>query len=141
MKQEPVIVETIINAPIDKVWKALTDKAQITQWYFDIPDFKPELGFEFEFSGKGKEGEDYLHKCKITEVIPSKKLTHSWRYEGYEGDSLVMFELTAEGDKTNIMLTHKGLETFPPVSAFAKENFREGWNYIIGTALKTFVER
>ncbi|KAA5535076.1 SRPBCC domain-containing protein [Taibaiella lutea] len=140
MEQQPIIIERTYNAPVEKVWKALTDKAQMKEWYFDIPDFKPEVGFEFEFIGKGKKGEEYLHKCKITELVPQKKLTHSWRYDGYEGNSFVTFELSAEGDKTHIKLTHTGLETFPPIEAFAKSNFVEGWTYIIGKGLKEFVE-
>jgi hypothetical protein len=49
--------------------------------------------------------------------------------------------LIPEGDKTRIKVTHEGLETFPPSPDFAKENFREGWNAIIATNLKKFVEK
>lgn len=141
MDQQPIVIERTYNAPVEKVWKALTDKEQMKEWYFDIADFKPEVGFEFEFIGKGKKGESYLHKCKITEIIPEKKLTHSWRYDGYEGNSFVTFELIAEGAKTHIKLTHEGLETFPAIEAFAKSNFVEGWTYIIGKGLKAFIEQ
>jgi uncharacterized protein YndB with AHSA1/START domain len=140
MQEAPIIIERTYNAPIDKVWKALTDKDQICQWYFNIPDFKAEPGFEFEFIGKGKDGTGYLHKCKITIVIPPFKLAHSWRYDGYEGNSLVSFELKADGDKTHLTLTHSGFESFPAIAAFAKESFVEGWTYITGTSLKKFVE-
>ncbi len=84
----------------------------------------------------------YLHLCKITEVIPRKKLQYSWRYDGYEGNSFVTFELFAEGNKTRLKLTHEGLETFPISNPdFAKENFVEGWTYLIGTSLKEFAEK
>lgn len=141
MEQQPIIIERTYNAPIEKVWKALTDKDQMKEWYFDIPDFKPEVGQEFEFTAKGKDGQDFVHKCKVTEVVPPTKLTHSWRYEGYEGDSSVTFELSAQGDKTHVTLTHKGLESFPPIEAFEKSNFVEGWTYIIGKGLKEFTEK
>jgi uncharacterized protein YndB with AHSA1/START domain len=140
MKNEPFIIERTFNAPVDKVWKAITDKEQMKQWYFDLAEFKPEVGFEFQFTG-GTEENKYLHLCKITEVVPNKKLTHSWRYDGYEGNSFVTFELFAEGDKTRLKLTHAGLETFPANKDFAKENFAAGWTHIIGTSLKEFVER
>jgi uncharacterized protein YndB with AHSA1/START domain len=32
------------------VWKAITNAADMKQWYFDIPGFKPEVGFEFSFN-------------------------------------------------------------------------------------------
>ena len=142
MSNTPFVIERTLNAPVSKVWKAITDKDEMKQWYFDLAEFKPEVGFEFRFNGQGKKGENYLHICKITEAVPEKKLTHNWSYDGYEGNSFVTFELTREGNKTKVKLTHAGLETFPiDHPDFAKENFAEGWTQIIGTSLKEFVEK
>lgn len=140
MTNAPFVIERTYHAPVGKVWKAITDKYEMKQWYFDLAEFKPEVGFEFRFEG-GKDDKQYLHICKITEVIIEKKLAYSWRYDGYEGNSVVTFELFAEGDQTRLKLTHEGLETFPQHNpAFAKENFVEGWTSILGSSLKGFVE-
>lgn len=140
MQPQPFVIERIFKAPVSQVWKAITDKDEMKQWYFDLETFKPEVGFEFQFSA-GSEEKKYLHICKITEVIPQKKLTYSWRYEGYEGLSFVCFELFPEGDNsTRLKLTHSGLETFPQIPGFMKENFAAGWTEIIGTSLKKYVE-
>ena len=138
-----IVIERVYNATIEKVWKAITDRAEMKKWYFDLAEFKAEPGFEFKFIGEGKQGEKFLHLCKVIEVIPKKKLTYSWRYDGYEGNSFVTFELFEEGNKTRVRLTHKGLETFPVTANndFAKENFMEGWTYIIGTGLKDYIEK
>jgi uncharacterized protein YndB with AHSA1/START domain len=141
MKNEPFVIERTYNAPVHKVWRAITDKDQMKQWYFDLAEFKPEVGFEFQFEG-GSKDKTYLHLCRVTEVIADKKLTYSWRYDGYEGNSFVTFELFDEGDKTRLKLTHEGLETFPTGNKdFAKESFAAGWTQIIGTSLKEFVEK
>ncbi len=140
MKAEQVIVEKTYNAPINTVWDALTNKDKMKQWYFDLEEFKPEVGFEFRFYG-GTDEKQYLHICKITEVIHQKKLTHSWQYDGYPGDSFVTFELFNEGDKTRLKLTHTGLETFPSEPDFARSNFNMGWNHIIGKALPEYLEK
>jgi uncharacterized protein YndB with AHSA1/START domain len=140
MKTEPVVVERTLNAPVQKVWEAITDNAKMKQWYFDLEAFKPEVGFEFRFYG-GTEENKYLHICKITEVVPLKKLTHSWRYDGYPGDSFVTYELFREGDKTRLRLTHTGLETFPSEPDFARTNFEMGWNHIIGKSLPEYLEK
>jgi uncharacterized protein YndB with AHSA1/START domain len=137
---EPFVIERTLNAPADKVWKAITDKHEMKQWYFDLKEFKPEVGFEFSFSGGEKDGVQYLHLCKVTEVIKEKKLTYSWRYDGYGGNSFVTFELFAEGDKTRLKLTHEGLETFPAIAAFARKNFENGWTSIIGSSLPKYLE-
>ena len=135
---QALVIERTFNAPVARVWKALTDVEQMRQWYFELKEFKPEVGFEFEFSVEHK-GMNYHHLCKITEVIPQKKLVHTWRYKGHEGNSLVTFELFAEGNKTRLKLTHDGLDSFPKTSAFARENFKQGWTAITAE-LQEFLE-
>lgn len=141
MKDTPFIIERTYNAPLALVWKAITNRDDMKKWYFDLAEFKPEVGFEFQFTG-GKDDRQYLHLCKVTEVVPRKKISYTWRYGGYEGISEVTFELFEEGNKTRLKLTHNGLETFPKDNAdFDKKNFAEGWTYITGTSLKDFLEK
>ncbi|HEU5290052.1 MAG TPA: SRPBCC domain-containing protein [Cyclobacteriaceae bacterium] len=142
MKNSSFIIERVMNAPVASVWKAITDKDAMKQWYFDLAEFKPVVGFEFSFPGQGHKGEKYIHHCKITEVVKERKLAYSWRYEGFDGISFVHFELFAEGNSTRVKLTHEGLETFPQNNPdFAKESFAAGWTEVIGTLLKKFVEQ
>lgn len=137
----PIVIEKRYKAPVEKVWQALTNKDKMKKWYFDLSDFKPEVGFEFQFPGQGHKGQQYMHLCKITEVIPNKKLAYSWTYQGYAGYSEVSFELWPEADGTKLILTHKGLHTFPQNNAdFARESFNQGWTELIGNLLKKFVE-
>jgi len=42
-----VIKEVILNASVPKVWKAITDRDDMKQWYFDIEEFRPEPGSSF----------------------------------------------------------------------------------------------
>lgn len=140
IKNEPFVIERIFNAPIEKVWNAITDKNEMKQWYFDLKEFKAEVGFEFRFYA-GDDKKQWLHICEITEVFPGKKLSYSWRYDGYAGISYVTFELFEEGEKTRLKLTHSGLESFPiDEPGLKKQNFVEGWTQIIGKNLKSFVE-
>lgn len=142
MKNKAFEMERTLNAPVSKVWKAITDKEQMKQWYFNIANFKPIPGFEFQFSGQGKEGADYLHLCKISDIVAEKKFTYSWRYDGLEGNSLVTFELFEEGDKTRLKLSHEGIENFSLNGPdFAKENFMQGWTELIGNLLPKFLEK
>ena len=140
VETDALVVEQIFNAPIEKVWLAISDKEQMKQWYFDLKEFKAEVGFEFQFKG-GPDDRTYLHLCKIIEAVPLKKLKYSWRYDGYEGISFVTMELSGQGDKTKLKLTHEGLDSFPISNPdFARKNFAEGWNYIINTSLKKYLE-
>jgi uncharacterized protein YndB with AHSA1/START domain len=139
---EPLIMERTYNAPIQTVWKAITSNAEMAKWYFKLADFKPEVGFEFEFYG-GKDGASYRHLCKVTEVVTGAKITYSWRYDGHPGISYLTWELFAEGNKTRLKLTHSGLESFPYQSNehFDRKNFVEGWTFILGASLQQFLEQ
>lgn len=141
MKHEPFIIERIYDASVEKVWKAITDKDQMKEWYFNIETFKPEVGFEFQFEAGSKE-KKYLHLCRITDVEANKKLRYSWRYDGVPGNSFVTFELFPDGKGTRLKLTHEGLETFLTDNPdFERESFAKGWNHIIGKSLKEYVEK
>jgi uncharacterized protein YndB with AHSA1/START domain len=142
MENQPIVIEKLYNAPASKVWKALTDKNEMKAWYFDLADFKAEVGFKFEFTGGPSPEKQYLHLCEVTEVIPGKKLTYSWRYDGYAGNSFVTFELFEQGKKTLLKLTHVGIETFPKENPdLAIGNFRKGWDGIINKNLEKYLEK
>ncbi|MBL1220444.1 SRPBCC domain-containing protein [Chryseobacterium sp. L7] len=138
----PITVQYKINAPAEKVWNALTDKNEMKSWYFDIQDFVLETGKEFNFYEPG-EAKKYHHQCKILEIIPNRKLKHTWAYpELSEAVTTVTWELQEEDTGTLLTLTHENTEGFDGLGEnFSKESFTEGWNGIIGQSLKEYLEK
>ena len=47
---DTVVIERTFNAPVDQVWKALTDVDEMRQWYFDLKEFKPDVGLNLNSS-------------------------------------------------------------------------------------------
>jgi uncharacterized protein YndB with AHSA1/START domain len=138
MNTESIVIERTYNIPADKVWQALTDVEKINQWFFQLPDFKAQVGFAFSFSGKDN-GVRVVHESVIKEVIPGKKLAYSMIYQDHPQESLVTFELFDEGDKTRLLFTHSGLEEMAKGSPlFAREKFLGGWTYLTDK-LSTFL--
>lgn len=135
---EPITKEVLLDAPTDKVWKALTQKDQLKQWCFDMNAFEPTAGFEFQFYGE-KDGTKFLHLCKVLEADPQRKMRWLWSYKDVPGDSYVTYELLPQGIQTKLRLTHEGLERLPQDENYAKQNFVEGWNMIIGELLPKFL--
>lgn len=143
MPIDPIIKETTIHAPASAVWKALTDVETMKEWYFAINEFKAEPGFEFHFFG-GDESCQYYHACKVMEVKESEKLVHTWSYpQNFDAISLVTWEIFAQGDHTMVRLIHNGVENFGSGSDpnFSRESFDTGWEYIVKTGLKDFLEK
>ena len=134
----PFIIEHVYNAPIKKVWQALTETDKMKQWYFpQLIDFEPVVGFKFKFKD---DGSPYQKEWTVTEVIKGRRLAHTWVYKGYSGISKVTFELSQEESKTRLKLTHTGLETFPNELHFARHRFEGGWATIIETNLNEFLD-
>lgn len=133
-----LIVEVKFKETKERLWEALTNPEQMQSWYFNISDFQPKLGYIFSFEG-GEPQKRYLHLCKILEVKPTQKLSYSWKYKDYEGESFVSFELLSINQGTKLTLKHKGLETFTNPD-FEQEKFKEGWNFLLKESLKGYLE-
>ncbi len=142
MEGIPIILEHTFDAQVSNVWNAISDKDEMKHWYFDLKEFKPQVGFKFQFTGGSDGGKQYLHLCEVTSVKTKERLGYTWKYEGYKGESEVIFELTDDVNQTKLKLTHSGLETFPSTNPdFAVHNFVDGWNHIIHIALKDYLEK
>ena len=139
---EPIIVQYKINVPSGKVWKAVTDKSEMKVWYFDIQDFDLEVGKVFNFYEPGGENK-YHHQCEIIEIIPGKKLKHTWSYPDFSDlKTMVIWELLPENDGTLVKLVHEEIENFKDLGdGFSRDNFTGGWNTIIGQSLKEYLEK
>ncbi|WP_432712855.1 SRPBCC family protein [Pedobacter sp.] len=130
----PFEFEQVYDAPIEKVWQALTDENKMRAWYFpQLIKFKPVVGFEFVFSN---DGSTYQKEWRVTKIEEGHLLAHSWIYKGYPGSSEVTFGLFEEGEKTKLKLTHTGLSSFPADPHFARKRFEDGWKQILGSNLK-----
>lgn len=136
-----VIVKQRVNAPVDRVWEAITNRTLMKDWYFDIPDFDLKTHNEFNFYEPG-DAKKYHHHGEILEIIPQQKLKHTWSYPEFSKEkTLVKWELEQDGDATLVTLTHKGLENLEHLGGdFRHESFEAGWNEIIGKSLKEYLE-
>ena len=141
MENETVKITCPYDAPVSMVWKALTEKDRMKKWYFDLKDFIAEEGFVFSFLGGPSPDRQYTHICEVTESILERKLSYTWKYEGYEGISMVSFAFEPIGNTTCLILTHKDIGTFPFENPdFDISNFKEGWSQIINSSLKNYLE-
>ncbi|WP_336516475.1 SRPBCC family protein [Pollutibacter soli] len=136
----PVVVEKTYPVSASRLWNALTVNEEMKQWYFELAEFRPEPGFEFEFWA-GDDKKKWLHKCRVTTVIPLSVIAYTWRYEGYPGNSEVKFELLPDGQgQTMLRITHTGLETFPQdVPELQTHNFEFGWKQFAEQELSEYL--
>lgn len=138
----PIIVQYKVNAPVEKVWKALTDKEEMKSWYFNITDFELEVGKQFNFYEPG-EAHKYHHQGEILEIVPNRKLKHTWSYPDFtEEKTVVTWELLQKEDETVITLIHENIDNFKDLGEyFSRKSFAEGWSGIINQSMKPYLEK
>jgi uncharacterized protein YndB with AHSA1/START domain len=70
--------QTVINAPVEKVWNALIDPVIVKQYFFgsdQTSDWK--VGSPIIWSGE-YEGKSYQDKGTVLEFVPQKKIAYSY---------------------------------------------------------------
>ena len=106
---------TIINAPVNKVWEALTNPALIKEYLFGtntITDWKKGSPITYEGEWEGK---TYKDKGVIVDIIPEKLLhTTYWSSMGGKEDkpenyNNVLYEVKPQGGGTLITISQDNI--------------------------------
>jgi uncharacterized protein YndB with AHSA1/START domain len=102
--------EILIDAPIEVVWRIVTEPDQMTQWFADQVDLVVEPGAHgyLQFGDQGG-------PVVVEDVDPPTRLSFRWNHpsgqEPVPGNSmLVEFMLAAEEDGTRLRVTESGHE-------------------------------
>lgn len=132
------------KAPVETLWKVITEREHLKQWYFDFAeDWQLKIGQQFDWTAEDNECHQWVHRGIMLEIIPNKKLSHSWEYVGFSGTSVVTWELHPI-DENNTELRFSHVFTVPfdeTVAALKRENFEIGWNHILNISLVEYVDK
>lgn len=141
-RSEPIIITQEFNLPASEVWKAITERDQMVQWFFEeIPEFKAEVGFHTTFEIK-TENELFLHQWTIVEVVERRRIVYDWSYQGMPGKGIVTFELFDHNGGRLLNLTNTGLDSFPSEKPeFTRESCLGGWEYFIQGRLTNYLNK
>ncbi len=121
-----MVIEKTFSHPPEKLWRALTEPALLTQWLLRN-SFLPEIGREFQFRNEPVGGWDGVIECKVLELHPLQRLAYSWRALGLE--SRVEFTLTPVEGGTRLRMEHSG---FRANQEAAHKGAQYGWQRFIG---------
>jgi uncharacterized protein YndB with AHSA1/START domain len=83
--------ERRLDHSVERVWRAVTEPAELARWFVAEAHWKPEAGEEFE--GAGQRG-------RITELDPPRRLAWTWGVERYS------FDLTPDGEGCVLVFVH-----------------------------------
>ncbi|RBP03433.1 SRPBCC domain-containing protein [Rossellomorea aquimaris] len=134
---EDIKQTVLFNAPIQKVWDAVSTSDGISSWFMPN-DFEPEVGHEFHIQSPFGPS-----PCKVLELDPPHKLSFSWDTDGW----VVSFLLKEVGDQTEFTLIHGGWKHDDAVvskahekSSVIRDRMSIGWVGIVGEKLRKVLE-
>lgn len=155
--QGAVVVEIFIAAPPERVFQAMTDPAQASQWWGQkgmyriterTADFRP--GGKYSSVGVGADGKPFRVDGEYLEIDPSRLLVHTWIASWCGAQkTVVRWELEPRsvhglhhhgpqkvGTGTVVRVRHEGFGADQKAAA----DHGQGWTRVLGW-MQAFVER
>jgi uncharacterized protein YndB with AHSA1/START domain len=127
--------EILIDAPVEAVWRIVTEPAQIVQWFSDEAEIELRVGG----GGRLKFNSGDSYQLQIEAVEPPHRFV--WRWVQPEGSIarqdnslLVEFNLQPEGTGTRLRVIESGFDNLDwsdEQKARYADNHRRGWNTIV----------
>jgi uncharacterized protein YndB with AHSA1/START domain len=117
-----VRISRILAASQESVWAAFTKPEALAAWFWPAA-FATTVSADVRPGGRWRiQAKDMAVSGSYEQVDPPKRLVFSWCWDGEETQSLVTIELSAQGDKTQLLLMHDRLDDT------AAELHAQGWN-------------
>jgi uncharacterized protein YndB with AHSA1/START domain len=127
--------ETVINAPVERVWKLITEAEHLGRWFGDAGaeiDLRPGGAIVLRWAGHG------TNRGRVVAVEPPTLFSYRWAPfkdvggdEPVEGNStLVEFTLHPDGDATRLRVVESGFVSLATSDEQRAKNFdgnTRGW--------------
>jgi uncharacterized protein YndB with AHSA1/START domain len=135
MVRDRIERETVIDAPLERVWEVITEAEHLGRWFGDAGaeiDLRPGGAMVLRWAP------DRAHRGRVVAVEPPTRFSYRWAPfddpggdEPVEGNStLVEFTLQAEGLGTRLRVVETGFASLAASDEQRARNFdgnTEGW--------------
>ncbi len=136
--------ETVIHAPVEVVWRTITEPEQISQWFADKVELEVKPGAR-GYLGFGEQGGPVV----VETVDPPTRFSFRWNHptgeEPAAGNSLLVdFTLTGEGEHTRLRVVESGLNLLPWPDVDKHQYSEEhngGWGEFLDRLTRLLAER
>jgi uncharacterized protein YndB with AHSA1/START domain len=148
--QDAIVGEVEVAAPPDRVFRALTDPAQLIRWWSDdicktsVWQMDARKGGKWRFEASDPSGKTVVNGVsnftaygEITEFDPPHVLAYTWLgnwHDHPERPSTARWELSATKTGTRVRVTHSGLADQP----VARKDYAGGWPGLLALLRKYF---
>jgi uncharacterized protein YndB with AHSA1/START domain len=107
--------EIVIDAPVDVVWRTVTDPELVALWFADEVDLHATPGYDGSMTFTRRTAEPRIVRVSVQSVDPARSFSYRWQHPqgapARAGNSLlVTFTLSPEGAGTRLRVVETGLE-------------------------------
>ena len=134
---DTIVKEISIDAPAAKIFSALTEPDQLTQWWGEEGKYHVEqmeadvrVGGRWRTTGTSSDGRPFAVEGVYREIDPPRVLVYTWAHDWGENDAaqtLVRFDLTERGGSTLVKVTHSGF-----ADSQSRDDHDRGWTVVLG---------
>jgi len=138
-----------IEAPVELVWRMVTEPDQVVRWFCDEIDVQATPGYEGSMSFRPESGGTVLVPITVASVEAPHRFTYRWTHPAGTAatpvnSTLVEFTLTPEEGGTRLRVVETGHEHLgwpqDQQDAFV-EDHNEGWSRHVGRLEQLFAAR
>jgi uncharacterized protein YndB with AHSA1/START domain len=140
--------ETVIDAPVERVWELITQAEHLGRWFGDAGaeiDLRPGGAMALRWSEHG------TTRGRVVAVEPHTRFSYRWApftdpsadEPGAGNSTLVEFTLQPEGDGTRLRVVESGFASLATSDAQRQQNLKgntEGWRFETGE-LRAYAEK
>jgi uncharacterized protein YndB with AHSA1/START domain len=126
---DSITLEFDLRHSPEKVWRALTDPALLSEWLLPVFGLELTKGNAFTLKTQAHPPWDGTVACRVLDVEPHKRLSYAWVVGDMGLDTVVTFTLTPTASGTHLLLVQSGFKSEQ------KQNFggaRYGWKMMGG---------
>jgi uncharacterized protein YndB with AHSA1/START domain len=135
VEQGTIIATVLIEAPIERVFAALTVPEEVMRWWGSDDTYRTteweadvRVGGRWRAAGHSKDGQRFWLEGEYLELDPPRKLVQSWK-PGWDGGNVttVTYRLETVADATRVTVRHEGFVGRPQ----ACDSHRQGWERVL----------
>jgi uncharacterized protein YndB with AHSA1/START domain len=141
-EMDQIVQEITIRGSAERIFEALTDPAQLVQWWgaegrFQTTHAESDLrpGGKWRMRGAGMGGKPFQVSGEYRQIEPPRLLVFTWLpdWQADATETIVRIDLEEKGGSTTVRLTHSGL------TSESSRSSHKGWPQVLAW-LQAYVE-
>ena len=121
--------EREFGTPAARVFRALVEPRQLTQWFCDEAEVQLRDGGRYAFGGARAYGGPQTAEGRILRITPDRHLSFIWPLAGVESE--VQYDLAERSGRCLITVRHTGVRALPIVAEWPEQHLKVVWDIFL----------